>query len=219
MPRMKYEERDPQGKRYARANERRAKDERNQMIYSMWKAGSTALEISRFLESQGTPLSRQRVDEIIRRGMEIARESRQHVAEEIFDGELDRLTAIVRNAWAIVTANCRPCGGSGVREGVVGVPASAEPCVVCKGDGKANHPDVRIRAMKEARAAIDQRAKMLGLYEPTRFSVTHDGSVELEMPDMSHLSEDELDRALADYQAGVEAGIRLKQMADNGKMQ
>lgn len=209
---------DSQGKRYARANERRVKDERNQLIYNLWKAGSTSLEISRYLEAQGQPLSRQRVDEIIRRGMEIAKESRRHVAEEIFDGELDRLTAIVRNAWAIVTANCRPCQGSGTREAIPGVPASTEPCVVCKGDGKANHPDVRIRAMKEARAAIDQRAKMLGLYEPEKYTVHHEGTVGFDLPDMSHLSEDELDRALKDYQAGVEAGIRLKEMADTGRV-
>ena len=209
---------DSQGKRYQRANERRTKDERNQLIYNMWKAGSTSLEISRFLESQGQPLSRQRVDEIIGNGMKQARESRRHIAEELFDGELDRLTAIIRNAWAVVTANCRPCQGTGTREAIPGVPASQEACVVCKGDGKANHPDVRIRAMKETRAAIDQRAKMLGLYEPTQFAVRHDGSLALDLPDMSHLSEDELDRALADYQAGVEAGIRLKSIAENGRL-
>jgi hypothetical protein len=72
--------------------------------------------------------------------------------------------------------------------------------------------------MKEARAAIDQRAKMLGLYEPARFAIDHGGTVGFELPDMAHLADDDLDRALADYQAGVEAGLRLKQMADTGRL-
>jgi hypothetical protein len=215
---MAEKERDAQGKRYERANERRRKVERNRVIYSMWKAGSTSAEIAAYLTAQGQPLSRQRVDTIIRTEMNLAKESRLHLAEELFDGELERLTAIIRNAWAIVTSNCRSCAGRGTFEGVSGVSATETVCKTCNGDGKANHPDVRIRAMKEARAAIDQRAKMLGLYEPERFAVTHDGAVAFELPDMAHLSEDELDRALNDYSAGVEAGIRLKQMADTGRL-
>lgn len=209
---------DSQGKRYQRANERRRKDERNNIIYSMWKAGSTSLEIARYFTAQGQNLSRQSVDRILRRQMELARESRHELAETMFDGELERLTSIVRNAWAIVTSNCRACNGTGVFEGVAGVAATTVSCKTCNGDGKANHPDVRIRAMKEARAAIDQRAKMLGLYEPTRFAMTHDGNVALDLPDLSSMAEDELDRALNDYRAGVEAGIKLKQMADTGRL-
>lgn len=199
-------------KRMARANERRRKDARNVKIYELWKGGMNARQISEYFTSIGEPINRQRVNFLIKRGMAEAREAREEITVEIFDGELERLTAIYRQAWQVVTATCRICRGRGSREGVAGVGATELPCMACEGSGHAHKQDTRIKAMKEARNAIDQRAKMLGLYAPERFALTdrdgHDLSATLRA-ELENMPTDELDKALTDYMAGVEAARTL----------
>jgi hypothetical protein len=195
-------------KRRERANERRRKDARNARVYELWKAGLSARAISEHLTAEGERIGATRVNQIIHAGMEQARAAREQLSVELFDGELDRLSAIIRTAWAVVTAQCRVCRGRGTVDGIGGVEATAVPCLACEATGYGNRPDTRIRAMKETRNAIDQRAKMLGLYAPEKFAMTDaDGNdtSALIRAELAGMPADDIDQSLVDYMAGIEA--------------
>jgi hypothetical protein len=199
-------------RRGARANERRRKDARNARIYELWKAGLSARAISEHLTAEGEPIGATRVNQIIHAGMEMARAAREKLSVEIFDGELDRLSAIIRTAWTVVTAQCRICHGRGAVDGIGGVGATAVPCVACEMTGYLNRPDTRIRAMKETRNAIDQRAKMLGLYAPEKFAMTDGAGNDVSAmvrADLAAMPADDIDKALTDYMAGIDAARAL----------
>lgn len=193
-----------QSRGYALANARREQRERNIKILEMWKNGLTTGQIPTALETQGyKKISRSMVDKIIKKALTEAAESRRHLAEEIFDGELERLTTIIRHGWAIINASCLECQGQGqFRNG--------EVCIRCMGEGKRHPADTRIKAMKEVRAAIDQRAKMLGLYSPEKLAFTDASGKDMNFhPYLDQLSDDELQKALDDFSAGVEAARSL----------
>lgn len=193
-----------QSRGYHRANLRRQQDERNLKILEMWKSGMNSNQISNALPAGGyKKISKSMVDKIVKRELTKAADSRRHIAEEIFDGELERLTTIIRHGWAIMNATCLACNGQGQF-------MNGEVCVACVGEGKRHSADTRIKAMKEVRAAIDQRAKMLGLYAPDKFAMTSAEGKDLNFhPWLDQLSDDELEKALNDFHAGVDAARQL----------
>lgn len=193
-----------QSRGYHRANLRRQKDARNLLVLEMWKNGMSSTQISQALErTEHGKIARKTVDDIVKRELKIAAESRQNIAVEIFDGELERLTTIIRHGWAIVNANCLFCNGIGQFQ-------NQEICVQCAGEGKRHSPDTRLKAMKEVRASIDQRAKMLGLYAPEKYAWTDSSGKDLDFhKDLANLNDDELERALNDFTAGVDAARAL----------
>jgi hypothetical protein len=181
----------------------------------MWQSGTSERKIAAALAEMGEPISHMQVHRIIKRGLKEAREARLDHAELILEGELERLNAIIRHNWGVMTALCRPCEGAGIVPSAI--PGVSDPrpipCEACRGDGKANHPDVRIRASKAAMDAIEKRVRMLGGYEPDRLIIQNpDGTKVFDRSDLESLNMDELDKMLADYEAGVEAGLRLAEM-------
>lgn len=193
-----------QSRGYHRANLRRQKDERNITVLEMWKNGMNSYQIAKALErTEYGAISRSMVDKIVKRELEKVAETRHQLATEIFDGQLDRLTTIIRHGQSIINATCLACQGQGQFQ-------NGEVCVVCVGEGKRHSPDTRIKAMKEVRAAIDQQAKMLGLYAPEKFAMTDAHGKDIDFhADLANLNDEELDRALSDFAAGVDAARNL----------
>lgn len=184
-----------------RWNERRRNDEKKARILRLARSGLNQREISEALTADGDRTSRQRVGVILREGLRQAAEERQDIARELFDLELERLSWIIQQATRVVSEPCLGCNGQGQFQ-------NGENCDVCRGDGRANHPDVRLRAMKEVRSAIHQRAQMLGLYAPEKFAITDVQGNDLRpeaRKELESMSVDDLDRAIADFQAGLEA--------------
>lgn len=189
--------------RSKRWNDRRRKDDRNRRILELYKAGANCSEIARTLEANGDKITRFRVSQVVKQELAHVADERRHIALEVFDLELERLSAIIRQSWQIVMAPCRGCDGQGTFQ-------NGESCDVCRGDGKGNHPDTRVRAMKEVRAAIDQRAKMLGMYAPEKFAVTDTEGNDIDFSRaLRSLEGDDLDRELQDVMRGVEIARSL----------
>jgi hypothetical protein len=199
--------------------ERNTKDERNRRILEMYKGGATTGQIKAALADSGEPISQPTICNIIRRELDKARAERMELSHAIIENEMERLTMILRHNWTIVTSLCRVCEGRGELqvEAIPGVAATGGSvvCDACRGDRHANPPSLRIKASKEARAAIDQRVKMLGGYAPDKIVLSNPDGSKLDFrPELAEMSQDEIDRALADYSAGVEAALELSKLAD-----
>lgn len=182
-------------------NERRRRDDKKARILRLAKSGLSNTEISRVLTKDGDPVNRQRVGVILKEALQEAADDRRQVAIELFDLELERLSWVIQQAIRICTEACIACKGQGVFQNL-------EQCDTCRGDGKANHPDIRIRAMKEVRNAIHQRSQMLGLYAPEKFAFTDTEGNDIRPEirrELESMSEEDLEQALTDFQAGIEA--------------
>lgn len=193
----------PQSENSKRWNERSRKDERNRRILVLARTGLSNSEIARVLEADGEPISRQRVGKILKDSLAEAASERLDIAREVFDLELERLSWVIQQSTRIITDPCKSCEGQGTFQ-------NGEHCDVCKGDGRSNHPDTRLRAMKEVRNAIHQRSQMLGLYAPEKFAFTDTEGNDLRPElrrELESMSIEDLDRAIADFQAGIEAGL------------
>jgi hypothetical protein len=182
-------------------NSRRRRDDKKAKILRLARSGMSNAEISRVLTREGDPVNRQRVGAILKESLQEAADDRRHIALELFDLELERLSWIVQQAVRICSEPCKACQGQGVFQ-------NNEQCETCRADGKANHPDIRLRAMKEIRNAVHQRAQMLGLYAPEKFALTDAKGNDLRNElrrELESLSEEDLTQALDDFQAGIEA--------------
>ena len=182
-------------------NDRRRRDDKRAEILKLARAGLNNTEISKVMTKKGDPVNRQRVGRILKEALQEAADDRKQIAIEMFDLELERLSWVITQATRIVAETCVGCQGQGTFQ-------NGEQCDTCRGDGKANHPDVRVRAMKEVRNAIHQRSQMLGLYAPEKFALTdtkgNDIRVEIRR-ELEAMSEEDLDKAIDDFQAGIDA--------------
>src|SRR4051812_43286614 len=78
-----------QSRGYHQANLRRQKDGRNMWVLECWKNGMNIAQITRQIEkTEYGKLSYTTVKKIVKRELNKAAEERQHIALEIFDGEL-----------------------------------------------------------------------------------------------------------------------------------
>lgn len=184
-----------------------------EMVESGAKYGSVALALER--GSFGR-LSKSRISEIVNKELEQIRRQRTDLAERMFDLKITQLDSVIRTNWGVINAKCGPCQGKGDRgqdpdkpEGTLLV------CDKCHGDGKHHNARDRASASKEIRQAIDQQCKMLGLYAPEKFALTDPQGHEIEFwqNETRSLDEDDLDKELAIFQAGVDAARKERKAA------
>lgn len=116
---------------------------------------------------QAIGLSRTQVRKIIEEELSDVRQARRALTEKVFEADLERLNRIMRSAWLAFNAPCVECRGIGVFQNDEGV------CPRCNGDGKMYPLDDRLKAMREARQVIAERARLLGHYAPEKTEVDH----------------------------------------------
>lgn len=188
-------------------------ERRDALILELYEAGSKYRLIREALMQRGYgSLSLARIGKIIRRELDKIAEQRRLIAERLFDTKLEQLNAIIRTNFGVINAPCKPCKGEGIVEDPDQEPGNLKMiCEKCKGDGKAYAPRDRKGASMEMRLAIDQQCKMLGLYAPEKFAFTDPQGNALDfMDDLSDIPEEQLDRDLKNFQAGLEAAATAR---------
>jgi len=183
-------------------------ERRDSLILELYEGGAKYKLIKQALIARDYgSLSESRIGKIIRRELDAIAAQRQEIAERMFDLKLEQLNAIVRTNFGVINAPCKKCKGDGVVEDPDKAEGNREGiCERCKGDGKAHTPRDRKGASMERRLASDQQCKMLGLYAPEKFAFTDPQGNALDfMDDLSDVPEEQLDRDLKSFQAGIDA--------------
>lgn len=177
------------------------REARDHQIMAMSTSGARPAAIRQALAAAGHNISQTQIRRVIAREMRASAAERKELRDIALEQELARLDGLIRRAHAIMDASCGTCSGSG--QGVTGA-----PCSQCRGDGKANHPDTRLRASREIRACTVERAKLLGLEQPQQIEISGKGGGAIHHV-LESLNDDELGKALDNFRAGVEAARAL----------
>ncbi len=168
---------------------------RDRKVIELLKSGVGEDDIARQLEMRPSMVTKVVGSELERIGR-----SRTHMAGKVFDLEVERLNAIIRNAWGIFTATCVECRGVGVFQEMEGI--SPTPCKKCGGDGKMYQPGDRLSAMGRAQSAIEQQSKMLGLFAPEKFAVYAEVNATIDFSgELREASSEDLEKKLAAFKA------------------
>jgi hypothetical protein len=185
-------------RRYGR--QRAAQVDRSNQALELWLyGGATHSEVAR---AMGISVSR--AGQLIRAALQ--RQMRMHdaLAHTVLQQELQRTQVVLSEAYDIVLRDCPRCHGHGLRNSNV--------CGQCAGTGYWHDVETRRKWMDTLLRAGEQRARLLGLHDPTLRLQMLDKSGQPTDPQRTGFQElllgmppEELDEVITDFLAANDA--------------
>ena len=185
--------------KFNRANARNL--DRQRQAWELFKHGASYTEIGQALD-----VNRSTAWRLVDREKKLLLTEMSEDVEEYRLEELARTDVVIREAMTILTGKCRSCRGAGQLRADGPATDILVECEDCAGTGRRMNTGNRLAAMDKLLKAVEQRAKLRGLYAPEKFAVTNakgDDLTDYER-EIRTWSDEEVERELSDLLSGKE---------------
>ena len=202
MPRVKY----------IKARQQSKSAERRRAAWELYRAGATGGEIGAALG-----ITRQHANELIRKERKALADETRANAEGYRVEEIARTSLAIREAAKIITAACPTCRGQGriAPDGPATLPGDMTDCTDCAGTGRRYDVNWRLKAIDRFLRAVDMRARLRGLYVPHAIP-DPEGLARTFTQELSQIGDDDLDRELEAFMAGLATAEKRAEAPENG---